>query len=135
MWSLSLAGALVMGTVTLTDATGAVLAAPGVQVTLTCSTATDPRYAVSDDSGGFSFTDVSPDDCSMTTDLQGFASDSAQMVVRGGEAMMVALHLVAVPVRAGLFVAGVGAKPAVPKSALRKPSAKRCRRAQGTQGI
>jgi hypothetical protein len=53
------------------------------------------------------------------------------MVVRGGEAMMVALHLVAVPVRAGLFVAGAGAKPAVPQSAPRKPSAKRCRRTQG----
>src|SRR5262249_19233799 len=116
----------VMGTVTLTDATGAVLAAPGVQVTLTCATATDPRHAVSDDAGGFSFTDVSPDNCSMTTDLQGFASDRAHMVVRRGEAMMVALHLVAVPVRAGPFVAGSGAHPAVPKSARRKPSAKRC---------
>ena len=131
MWSLSLAGALVMGTVTLTDATGAVLTAPGVQVTLTCATATDPRHAVSDDAGGFSFTDVSPDNCSMTTDLQGFASDTAHMTVRGGDATMVALHLVAVPVRAGLLVAGVGGKPAVPNSAQRKPSAKRCRRAQG----
>jgi hypothetical protein len=131
MWSLALAGALVAGTVTLTDATGAILAAPGVQVTLTCTTATDPRHAVSDDAGAFAFADVSPDTCSMTTDLQGFATDTARTMVRQGEAVMVALHLVAVPVRTGLFVAGAGPKPAVPTSAARKPSAKRCRRAQG----
>jgi Carboxypeptidase regulatory-like domain len=128
MWLLPLAGALIAGTVTLTDATGAVFAAPGVRITMTCTTTNEHRIAVSDETGAFRFADVSPDTYSMTTDLQGFAPDTAQTTVRRDETTSVVLHLVTVPVRVGVSVAGAAPLSTTVKPSARKMFTSRCRR-------
>ncbi len=128
MWFLPLAGALIAGTVTLTDATGAVVAAPGVRITMTCTTITGPRIAVSDEAGAFRFANVSPDTCSMTTDLQGFAPDTAQTTVGRHETASVVLRLATVPVRAGVSVAGAAAVSTTAKPSARKICTNKCGR-------
>ena len=128
MWLLSLAGALIAGTVTLTDATGAVLAAPGVRVTLACAAATEPHIAVSDDDGVFRFVDLAADTCSLTTDLQGFVGETTQTVVHRDETVSVALQMVTVPIRIGIIVARPAATPTAGSASRRKGCANTCRR-------
>jgi hypothetical protein len=128
MWFLPLAGALIAGTVTLTDATGAVFAAPGVRVTLTCAAAAEPGVAISDDAGAFRFADVATGSCSMTTDLQGFVAEVAQTTVHDDETASIALHLVTAPVRTGVVVAGVVAKPSAVRACRRKECTNTCER-------
>jgi hypothetical protein len=120
MWFAHLAGVLIAGVVTLTDATGAILPAVGTQITLTCGTSA-PRIALADSSGAFRFADVSRGHCSITTDLQGFAPITAVADVQSTETLT--LHLKAVPVRSGLLVSG-----ASPPMTARQSCLKRCGR-------
>jgi hypothetical protein len=122
MWFAHLAGVLLAGVVTLTDATGAILPAVGTQITLTCGTSA-PRIAVADSSGAFRFADVSRGHCSITTDLQGFAPITAVADVRSTETLTLPLHLEVVPVRSGLLVTG-----ASPRTTARRSCLKRCGR-------
>jgi hypothetical protein len=121
MWFAHLAGVLIAGVVTLTDATGAILPAVGTQITLTCGTAA-PRIALADSSGAFRFADVSRGRCSITTDLQGFAPITAAADVQS-ETLTLPLHLEAVPVRSGLLVSGVS-----PRTTVRTSCRRRCGR-------
>jgi hypothetical protein len=114
-----LIGLLIVGSIALTDATGAVMPAPGVQLTLTCNTLA-PVVSVSDETGAFRFADAPQDECIVTTDLQGFAPATAQIWTPRNNETMLAFHLRMVPVRSG--VAAVGA---LPNRRARKSSTKR----------
>jgi Carboxypeptidase regulatory-like domain len=95
----------IVGTVTLTDARDEAFDAPGVRLTLTCTTMpTATRVAISDDHGAFRFIDVPPDRCSITADLQGFAAATEFAVVRRAETARVAMHLDVAAVGAGVQV-------------------------------
>jgi hypothetical protein len=128
MGFLTLAGALIAGTITLTDATGAVVAAPGVRVTLSCAATTEPRVAVSDDAGAFRFADLAASSCSMTTDLQGFVAETAQTVLHSDEAVSIALHLGIAPTRVGVIVTGRVAKRSAVSASRRKDCRNTCQR-------
>jgi hypothetical protein len=121
MWLPLMAAAVIAGSVTLTDAVGAVHPASGVRVTLTCATTTESRVPVSDERGTFRFTDVQPDACSIVTDLQGFAPGTAFANVHGGETAMVTLPLDTAPTQTGLIVTG-----GAPRAAHRKRPARTC---------
>jgi hypothetical protein len=123
-----LAGIIVAGTVTVTDATGAVVPAPGARVTLACPASPAPRVEISDDSGTFRFVDVAPDECSLTTDLQGFAPATEHVAVTVRDATTIDLHLKTVPVRVGVDVLGPAPKPAPPSSTARAACVKTCSR-------
>jgi hypothetical protein len=106
MWLPLMAGAVIAGTVTLSDAAGAVHPAPGVRLTLTCAMTPASRVVVSDESGTFRFTDVQPDACSIVTELQGFGPVTAAALLQPGETASVTLQLDAAPMRSGLTVTG-----------------------------
>jgi len=103
-----LIGLLIVGSITLTDATGAVMPAPGVQLTLTCATRT-PLMSVSDETGAFQFADMPEEECTVATDLQGFVPATAQISAQRNKRTMLAFHLRTVPIGSG--VAAVGALP------------------------
>jgi hypothetical protein len=99
------ARAAIVGTVTLTDATGETFDAPGVQLTLTCETvANAPQVATSDEHGAFRFADVPPDRCSIAADLPGFGGVTECAVVRASETLPVTMHLDVAAVAAGIRV-------------------------------
>jgi hypothetical protein len=118
-----LIGLLIAGTVTLTDATGAVMPATGVQLTLTCNTRT-PLLSVSGETGAFRFADAPKGECTVTTDLQGFVPATAPISEHANDGATLAFHLQTVPVRSG--VAAVGG---VPNARTRKSCAKQKQRA------
>jgi carboxypeptidase family protein len=96
---------VVVGTVTLTDARGETFDAPGVEVTLTCdATPDEPSVAASDEHGLFRFADVRPGRCSLTADLQGFATMTADVIVPAGETLRAEIHLEVTPVDSGVRV-------------------------------
>jgi carboxypeptidase family protein len=98
--------AAIAGTVTLTAADGQVLAAPGVRLTLICGTEAGSRTEVSDERGEFRFADVPVDTCSIATDLQGFATATADVETAAGEITALQFHLDAAPLFSGLTVTG-----------------------------
>jgi hypothetical protein len=114
-----LIGLLIAGTVTLTDATGAVMLAPGVQLTLICSART-PLVSVSDETGAFRFSDVPQDECTVTTDLQGFVPATAETSPQRNEHEGLAIHLSTVPVRSGVEAVGSAPNSRTCKSGLQR---------------
>lgn len=84
----------VAGSVSIAGADGAPLLVPGVTLTLTCP-ARAARVEVSDDRGGFRFSDVetASGPCSIVADLQGFNSAATAVAIRSGETTTVALQL------------------------------------------
>jgi hypothetical protein len=92
----------VAGTVTLTDARGERFEAPGVELVLTCEGTQDaPIAAASDEHGAFRFAEVRPGPCSLSAELQGFATATANVVVKAADTLAVEMHLDVAPVYAG----------------------------------
>jgi hypothetical protein len=92
----------VAGTVTLTDARGESFDAPGVELVLTCARTPDaPLSAASDEHGAFRFAEVRPGPCSLSAELQGFATATANVVVKAADTLAVEMHLDVAPVYAG----------------------------------
>ncbi len=98
----------VVGTVTLTDANGHTVAAPGVELTLTCTGRRGESQATtaSNEDGAFRFADAPSGSCSLTADLQGFQAVTTTVLLRGAESARVEIHLDVAPVDAGIRVAG-----------------------------
>jgi Carboxypeptidase regulatory-like domain len=94
---------VVVGTVTLTDAKGETFDAPGVELTLTCeATPGEPSVAASDGHGLVRFADVRPGRCSLTADLQGFATMTTDVLVPAGKTLQAEIHLEVTPVDSGV---------------------------------
>ena len=106
----------ITGVVTLTDATGETLAAPGVELTLTCSDALQARRVTTSDANGrFRFAKLQSGPCTITAALQGFAPGKTDVVVRDYEALAVAIQLHAVPIESGLRVVRGSASSELPR--------------------
>ncbi len=84
---------VVFGTVALPSPDGQPFAAPGVTVTLTCTTAPQPSVEVSDDQGQFRFNAAPSGSCTVTADMQGFKSANKAVVVAPSSSVDVALRL------------------------------------------
>ena len=84
---------VVFGTVAMPSPDGQPFAAPGVTVTLACSTSPQPSVEVSDDQGHFRFGEAPSGSCTVTADLQGFKSANKAVVVAPSETVDVALRL------------------------------------------
>jgi len=99
-------GTTIEGAVTLTTTDGDVFAAPGVRLTLNCVTETVSSTEVSDGRGEFRFADVPADACSITTDLQGFATVAVEVDTTAGAIAGLELHLETKPIFSGLILTG-----------------------------
>ena len=84
--------ATISGTVSLPSPDGQPVLVPGVTLTLTCA-GLEPRVEVSSDTGEFRFGDVSPGDCSIVAELQGFKSAVKTVAVKPGAAESFPLQL------------------------------------------
>lgn len=96
----------IRGTITLITADGTLLAAAGAQVTLRCTNGDIVKFGTADDDGVFRFGELPLDTCSVETELQGFESVTATVVIAAGAAAALALHLKPTPLRAGILVTG-----------------------------
>ena len=102
----------VAGTVTLTDAVGQTVEAPGVELTLTCAGGRGESQATtaSDEHGAFRFTDLRSGSCSLSANLQGFQTVTTTLVLRGADTPHVEIHLDVAPVDAGIRVVGASTR-------------------------
>jgi hypothetical protein len=94
----------VAGSVSLTDADGATFAAAGVRLILKCASEPLPRFEISDEAGAFRFERVPGIGCAISTDLQGFRSDTA--AVEPPHTTHLRFHLEVVPAAASVTVTG-----------------------------
>jgi hypothetical protein len=78
--------------VSLPSPDGAVVAVPGVTVTLACADA-QPMVDVTDELGHVRFADAPSGDCAITADLQGFKSATTKVLVKANATAEVALRL------------------------------------------
>lgn len=95
----------VVGSVRTTVADGAIVAIPGVRVTLTCGSGA-AQSNLSDADGQFHFADVPVGSCSLVTDVQGFKSVSAVFESTGTEWIELPLSLELEAMFSGLMVNG-----------------------------
>jgi hypothetical protein len=98
--------ATIDGVVTLTTTDGEAFAAPGVRLTLNCAAEAVSSTEVSDGQGEFRFADVPADACSITTDLQGFATVTIEVDTTAGGIAGLELHLETKPIFSGLTLTG-----------------------------
>ena len=94
----------VTGRVTLTAANGVKSPAAGVQLNLTCEAEPQLRVEISDQQGAFRFERVPAEGCTISTDLQGFRSESAAITPR--PAAELRFHLEVEPIFASVTVTG-----------------------------
>jgi len=69
----------IAGEVTLTAADGTTFPAGGVRLSLKCTSDPLPRLETSDQTGAFRFAGVPAIGCRLSTDLQGFRSETAEI--------------------------------------------------------
>ena len=107
--------ATVIGTVTLTAATGDTFAAQGARVVMACESDRTLRTEVADDHGSFRFLNVPSDRCSIEADVQGFVAPPISVVAAADQVVTTDLHLGIVPLRTGVNVRAIAPSPIVKK--------------------
>jgi hypothetical protein len=122
---------VVAGRVSLVAADGAVFHGGGVRLILTCTSEPLPRVEISDEAGAFRFERVPAAGCAITTDLQGFRSETA--AVEPAHPRHLWFHLEVAPAATSVTVTGgAAADGAVTGDAPR--DRKRVRPARGKTG-
>jgi hypothetical protein len=117
----------VVGAVTLTAGDGAQFPGAGVRLVLRCRSESRARVEIADRDGAYRFGGVPTVGCVVSTDLQGFGSQTKP--VRVGDAADLQFHMDVRPLAAAITVRGTATPAALPATRRPRAPATACPRA------
>jgi hypothetical protein len=117
----------VVGAVTLTAGDGAQFPGAGVRLVLRCRSESRARVEIADRDGAYRFGGVPTVGCVVSTDLQGFGSQTKP--VRVGDAADLHFHMDVRPLAAAITVRGTATPAALPATRRPRAPATACPRA------
>jgi hypothetical protein len=117
----------VVGVVTLTAGDGAQFSGAGARLVMRCRSESRARVEIADGEGAYRFGGVPAVGCVVSTELQGFGSQTKR--VRAGDAADLHFHLDVKPLAAAVTARGTATPAALPAPAAPRAPATACPRA------